>query len=79
MASWFAGLRPLAGARAACELPADAVVSLRMADDGEASFPLRQVQARQVIAADGEQFARGIRPVLGSLAEPRKGNHGASR
>jgi hypothetical protein len=27
------------------------VVSLRMADGGEASFPLRQVQARQVIAA----------------------------
>ena len=51
MASWFAGLRPLAGARAACELPADAVVSLRMADGGEASFPLRQVQGRQVVAA----------------------------
>jgi hypothetical protein len=46
MASWFAGLRPLAGARAACELPADAVVSLRMADGGEASFPLRRVQGR---------------------------------
>jgi hypothetical protein len=29
----------------------DAVVSLRMADGGEAGFPLRQVQARQVIAA----------------------------
>jgi hypothetical protein len=26
----------------------DAVVSLRMADGGEASFPLRQVQGRQV-------------------------------
>jgi len=51
MASWFAGLRPLAGARAACELPADAVVSLRMADGGEASFPLLQVQGRQVVAA----------------------------
>jgi hypothetical protein len=51
MASWFAGLRSLAGARAAGELPADAVVSLRMADGGEASFPLRQVQGRQVIAA----------------------------
>ena len=50
-ASWFAGLRPLAGARAAGELPADAVVSLRMADGGEASFPLRQVQGRQVVAA----------------------------
>jgi TnsA endonuclease N terminal len=30
---------------------ADAVVSLRMADGGEASFPLRRVQGRQVIAA----------------------------
>jgi hypothetical protein len=30
---------------------ADAVVSLRMADDGEASFPLRQVQGSQVVAA----------------------------
>jgi hypothetical protein len=29
----------------------DAVVSLRMADGGEASLPLRQVQGRQVIAA----------------------------
>jgi hypothetical protein len=27
------------------------VVSLRMADGGEASFPLRQVQGRQVVAA----------------------------
>lgn len=51
MASRFTGLRPLAGARAACEPPADAVVSLRMADGGEASFPLRRVQARQVAAA----------------------------
>jgi hypothetical protein len=41
MASWFAGLRSLAGARAAGELPADAVVSLRMADGGEASFRCR--------------------------------------
>jgi hypothetical protein len=51
MTSRFTGLPPLAGTRAAPELPADAVVSLRMADDGEASFPLRQVQARQVTAA----------------------------
>jgi hypothetical protein len=51
MASWFAGLRPLAGARAACELPADAVVSLRIADGGEAGFPLLQVQGRQVVVA----------------------------
>jgi hypothetical protein len=51
MASRFAGLRPLAGARAAFEPPADAVVSLRMADGGEASFPLRRVQARQVTEA----------------------------
>jgi hypothetical protein len=29
----------------------DAVVSLRIADGGEASFPLRWVQGRQVIAA----------------------------
>jgi hypothetical protein len=29
----------------------DAVVSLRMADGGEASSPLRRVQGRQVIAA----------------------------
>lgn len=51
MASWFAGLRPVAGVRAAGGPPADAVVSLRMADGGEASFPLRQVQGRQVAAA----------------------------
>lgn len=36
---------------AAGENPADAMVSLRMADGGETSLPLRQVQARQVIAA----------------------------
>jgi len=41
----------VAGVRAAAGLPADAVVSLRVADGGETSFPLRQVQARQVIAA----------------------------
>ncbi len=61
MASWFAGLRPLAGARAACELPADAVVSLRMADGGEASFPLLQVQGRQVVAAVPWRKARSAR------------------
>jgi hypothetical protein len=32
-------------------LPVDAVVSLRMGDGGETSFPLRQVQARQAVAA----------------------------
>jgi len=41
----------VAGVRAVGEPPADAVVSLRAADGGEASFPLRQVQARRVIAA----------------------------
>jgi hypothetical protein len=33
------------------EPTADAVVSLRMSDGGEASFPVRQLQGRQVIAA----------------------------
>ena len=33
------------------EPAADAVVSLRMSDGGEASFPLRQLQGRQAIAA----------------------------
>ena len=61
MASWFAGIRPLAGARAVSELPADAVVSLRMADGGEASFALLQVQARQVIAAVPWRKARNAR------------------
>jgi DNA-binding transcriptional LysR family regulator len=28
------------------------------------------------LTADGEQFARDVRPVLGSLAQPRKGQHG---
>ena len=51
MASWFAGLPPVAGTLAAGALPADAVVSLRMADGGEASFPLPQVRARQVASA----------------------------
>ena len=64
MASWFAGLRPLAGARAACEPPADALVSLRMADGGEASFPLRQVQARQVTAAVPWRKTRSARGQL---------------
>jgi hypothetical protein len=41
----------VAGVRAAAEPPADAVVSLRMADGSETSLPLRRVQARQVIAA----------------------------
>jgi hypothetical protein len=48
MASWFAGLPPVAGARTAAGLPVDAVVSLRTADGGEASITLRQVQARQM-------------------------------
>ncbi len=64
MASWFAGLRPLAGARAAGEPPADALVSLRMADGGEASFPLRQVQGRQVTAAVPWRKTRGARGQL---------------
>jgi hypothetical protein len=51
MASWFAGLYPVTGVRAECDPPADARVSLRMADGGEASFPLHQVQARHVTAA----------------------------
>ncbi len=51
MTSRFAGLPPVAGTRAADGPPADALVSLRMADGGEASFLLRQVQGRQVIAA----------------------------
>jgi hypothetical protein len=51
MASRFAGLLPLAGTRAASELPGEAVVSLRMADGGEASFPLRRVRGRQVTVA----------------------------
>jgi hypothetical protein len=42
-------------------LPVDAVVSLRMADGGEASFPLRQVQGRQVIAAVPWRKARSAR------------------
>jgi len=51
MTSRFAGLPPVAGVRAAGGPPVDAVVSLRMADGGEASFPLRQVRGRQVVAA----------------------------
>jgi hypothetical protein len=39
----------------------DAVVSLRMADGGEASLPLRQVQGRQVIAAVPWRKARSAR------------------
>jgi hypothetical protein len=64
MASWFAGLRPLAGARAAGELPEDAVVSLRMADGGEASFPLPLVKARQVVTAVPWRKARSARGQL---------------
>jgi hypothetical protein len=61
MASRLPGLPPVAGVRAAAELSVDAVVSLRMADGGEASFPLRQVQARQVIAAVPWRKTRGAR------------------
>ena len=61
MASRFAGLPPVAGIRAVGGPPADAVVSLRMADGGEASFPLRQVQGRQVIAAVPWRKARSAR------------------
>jgi hypothetical protein len=51
MAHRFAGLYPVAGVRAECEPPADAVVLLRMADGRETSLPLRQVRARRVLAA----------------------------
>jgi len=51
----------VAGVRAAGEPAADAVVSLRTADGGEASFPLRQVQARRVIAAVPWRKARSAR------------------
>ena len=51
MASWFAGLPPVAGVRAADGPPVDAMVSLRMADVSEASCPLRQVQGRQMVTA----------------------------
>jgi hypothetical protein len=43
------------------EPAADAVVSLRMSDGGEASFPLRQVQGRQVAAAVPWRKARSAR------------------
>jgi len=61
MTSRFAGLPPVAGVRADGGPPADAVVSLRMADGGEASFPLRQVQGRQVVAAVPWRKARSAR------------------
>jgi hypothetical protein len=51
----------MSGVQAADEPPADAVVSLRMADGGEASFPLRQVRARQVIGAVPWRRARSAR------------------
>jgi hypothetical protein len=41
--------------------PADAVVSLRMADGGEASVPLSQVKARQVVAAVPWRKTRSVR------------------
>jgi hypothetical protein len=43
------------------EQAAGAVVSLRMPDGGEASFPLLRVQARQVIAAVPWRKARSAR------------------
>jgi hypothetical protein len=43
------------------ELPADAVVSLRLADGGEASMPLRRVRARQVISAVPWRKTRSVR------------------
>src|SRR5260370_14038795 len=61
MASRFGGWRGVAGIRAAGGPPGDAVVSLRMADGGEASFPLRQVQGRQVVAAVPWRKARSAR------------------
>jgi hypothetical protein len=61
MTSRFAGLPPVAGTRAAGGPPADAVVSLRMADGGEASFPLSQVRGRQVVAAVPWRKARSAR------------------
>jgi hypothetical protein len=61
MASRFAGLYPVAGVRAEYEPPADAEVSLRMADGGETSLPLRLVQARRVLAAVPWRKARSAR------------------
>jgi hypothetical protein len=51
----------MAGVLAAGEPPVDAVVSLRMGDGSEAGFPLRQVQARQVVAAVPWRKARSAR------------------
>jgi hypothetical protein len=45
MASWFAGLPPVAGVRAAGGPPADAVVSLRMADVPPADQRLARIGA----------------------------------
>jgi hypothetical protein len=64
MASRFAGLPPLASVRAASQPPADAVVSLRMADGSEASLALPQVQGRQVIAAVPWRKTRSARGQL---------------
>jgi hypothetical protein len=61
MAYRFAGLYPVAGGRAEYEPPADAVVSLRMADGGETSLPLQRVQARRVLAAVPWRKARSAR------------------
>ena len=65
MASWFAGLRPLAGARAACELPADAVVSLRMADAG----------ARSLARSPGAMLVLPTTGLLLALEDPQPGEH----
>ena len=61
MAFRSGGLRLVAGVRAAGGPPADAMVSLRMADGGEASFPLHQVQGRQVVASVPWRKARSAR------------------
>ena len=77
MASRFAGLPPVAGIRAVGGPPADAVVSLRMADGGEASFPLRQVQGRQVIAAVPwrKRAVPAARPTTRATSGRRPGGH----
>ena len=64
MASWFAGLRPVAGVPAADGLPADAMVPPRMGDGSEASLALHGVQARQVTAAVPWRKTRSARGQL---------------
>jgi hypothetical protein len=57
----FAGLYPVAGVQSEYEPPADAVVSLRMADGGEASLQLQHMQARRVLAAVAWRKTRSAR------------------